>query len=99
MQGWGRRGKGREMGGGRRGRRSRPDSDSSVAPSLCSPAHPHFPPPLAEHSILCRPLVLTPRVSPLPQLVVIASFSPRHLDNFLLWCLGLEGCFAREGFP
>lgn len=70
------------MGGGRRGRRSRPDSDSSIAPRLCTSAHPYFPPPPAERSILCRPLVLTPRVVPLPRLGVIASLSPATPTTF-----------------
>lgn len=76
------------MEGGRRGRRSRPDSDSSVALSLCSSAHPHFPPPRAERSILCRPLVLTPRVVPLPWLLVIAALSPATQTTFSsgAWC-------------
>ncbi|XP_029425313.1 SH3 and cysteine-rich domain-containing protein 2 isoform X3 [Nannospalax galili] len=56
------------MGGGRRGPRTRPDTDSSVAPSLSSSAHPHFPPPLRARSILCRPSVLTPGVVRLPRL-------------------------------
>lgn len=59
------------MGGGRRGQRSRPGTDSSVAPSLGSSPRPHFPPPLAPSSILCRPSILIPWVVPLPPLRVI----------------------------
>ncbi|XP_073901994.1 SH3 and cysteine-rich domain-containing protein 2 isoform X4 [Castor canadensis] len=75
------------MGGGRRGRRSRPDTDSSVAPALGSSPHPHFPPPPAASSILFRPSVLTPGVVPLPRLRVIAFSTPstqgdaRHLHS------------------
>lgn len=63
------------MGGGRRGRRSRPDTDCSSAPSLSTSPRPHFPPPLAPSSILCRPSVLLPGVVRLQRLPVI---TPLH---------------------
>lgn len=88
------------MGGGRRGQRSRPDTDSSVSPSFGSFLHPHFPPPLAASSILCRPSVLAAGVVPLPQLGVIASPSPAAPETLSarargwgLLCLG--GFFLR----
>lgn len=73
VPGWSLGGREKEMGGGRRGQRSRPDTDSSVAPSLGSAPRPHFSPPRAPSSILRRPSVLTPGVVPLLRPRVITS--------------------------
>lgn len=84
------------MGGGRSGRRCPPDTDSSVAPSLGSSPHPHFPPALAQSSILCRPSVLTPGVVPLLLLRVI-SFPHLPTRELSLLAPGSEGLLCLAG--
>lgn len=96
MWGWDPWGRGRRMGGGRRGRRRLPDTDSSIAPSRSSVPRPHFPPPSAPSSILCRPSVLTPRVVPLPPLRAITL--PRSNPELSPPAHGSEGLLCLGGF-
>lgn len=85
------------MGGGRRGQRRLPDTDSSIASSLSSVPRPHFPPSLARSSVFCRPSVLTPRVVPLPPLRAITT--PRRSNPELSPVAhGSEGLICLGGF-